>query len=69
MGETKNAYRLVMRKPEGEKPLGRSRRTWLDNIRMDLVGVEWGDVDRFGLAEDRDGWRDLVNSVLNLRFP
>jgi hypothetical protein len=56
-------------KPEGRRPLGRPRRRWLHNIRMDLVEVEWGDVDCIGLAEDRDRWRALVNSVLNLRVP
>jgi hypothetical protein len=61
MGEKKNAYRLLVGKPEG-----RSRR-WLDNIKMDLVEVGWGDVDWIGLAQDRDRWRALVNSVLNLR--
>jgi hypothetical protein len=51
-------------KPEGRRPLGRPRRKWLDNIRMDLVEVDW-----IGLAQDRDRWRALVNSVLNLRVP
>jgi hypothetical protein len=54
---------------EGRRPLGRTRRRWLDNIRMDLVDVGWGDVDWVGLAQDRDRWRTLVNSVLNLRVP
>jgi hypothetical protein len=69
MGEKKNAYRLLVGKLEGMKPLGRPRRRWLDNIMMDLVEVVWGDVDRIGLAQDRDMWRALVNSVLNLRVP
>jgi hypothetical protein len=69
MGEKRNAYRLMVGKPEGKKPLGRPRRRWVDNIRMDLVEVGWGDVDRIGLAQDRDRWRALVNSVLNLRVP
>jgi hypothetical protein len=56
-------------KLEGWKPLGRPRHRWLDNIRMDLVEVGWGDVDWIGLAQDRDKWRALVNSVLNLRVP
>jgi hypothetical protein len=55
--------------PEGRRPLGRPRRWWLDNIRMDLVDVGWGDVDWIGLAQDRDMWRALVNSVLNIRIP
>jgi hypothetical protein len=56
-------------KPKGKRPLGRPRRRWLDNIRLDLVEVEWGNVDWIGLAQDRDRWRALVNSVLNLRVP
>jgi hypothetical protein len=68
-GEKRNAYRLLVEKPEGRRPLGRSRRRWLDNIRMDLVVVGWGNVDWIGLAQDRDRWRALVNSVLNLRVP
>jgi hypothetical protein len=65
----RNAYRLLVGKPEGRRPLGRPRRRWLDNIRMDLVEVGWGDVDWIGLAQDRDRWRALVNLVLNLRVP
>jgi hypothetical protein len=53
----------------GKGPLGRPRCRWVDNIRMDLVKVEWGDVDWSGLAQDRDRWRTLVNSVSNLRVP
>jgi hypothetical protein len=56
-------------KPDGKRPLGRPRRRWLDNIRMDRVEVEWGDVDWIGLAQDRDRWRALVNSVLILWVP
>jgi hypothetical protein len=67
-GEERNAYRLVG-KPEGRRPLGRLIRRWVDNIRMDLVEVGWGDVDWIGLAQDRDRWRALVDSVLNLRVP
>jgi hypothetical protein len=60
MGEMRNAYRLLVGKPEGRRPLGRPRRRWLDNIRMDLIEVGWGDVDWIGLAQDRDRWRALV---------
>jgi hypothetical protein len=67
IGEKRNAYRLLVGKPEGRRPLGRPRRKWWDNIRMDVVGVGWGNVDSIGLAQDRDRWRALVNSVLNLR--
>jgi hypothetical protein len=69
MGEKRNAYRLLVGMPGGRRPLGRSRRRWLDNIRMDLVEVGLGDVDWSGLAQDRDEWRALVNSVLNLWVP
>jgi hypothetical protein len=56
-------------KPEGRWPLGRPRRRCVDNIRIDLVEVGWSDMDWIGLAQDRDKWRALVNSVLNLRVP
>jgi hypothetical protein len=67
--EKRNAYRLLVGLPEGKRPLGRPRRRWVDNIRMDLVEVGWGDVDWIRLAQDRNRWRALVNSVLNLRVP
>jgi hypothetical protein len=66
MGEKRNAYRLLVGKPEGKRPLGRPRHTWVDNNKMDLGEVGWGDVDWIGLAKDRNRWRALVNSVLNL---
>jgi hypothetical protein len=69
MGEKRNAYRLLVGKREGKTPLGRPRRRWLDNIWMDLGKVSWSDVDWIGLAQDRNKWRALVNSVLNLRVP
>jgi hypothetical protein len=69
MGEKRNAYRLLLGKPDGRRLLGRPRRRWLDNIRKDLVEVGWGDVNWIGLAQDRGRWRALVNSVLNLRVP
>jgi hypothetical protein len=68
MVEKRNTYRLLMGKPEGKRPLGRPRRSWVD-IRMDLEEVEWVDVDWVGLAQDRTRWRGLVNLVLNLRIP
>jgi hypothetical protein len=68
-GEKRNAYRLLVGKPEGKRPLGRPRRRWVDNIKMDLREVGWGDVDWIGLDQDRNRWRALVNSVLNLRVP
>jgi hypothetical protein len=69
MGEKRKAYRLLVGKPEGKGPLGRPRRSWVDNIRMDLVEVGWGDVVWIGLAQDKDRWRALLNSVLNFRVP
>jgi hypothetical protein len=65
-GEKRNAYRLLVGKPEGRRPLGRPRRMWVDNIRMDLGEVGWGDVDWICLAQDKNRWRALVNSVLML---
>jgi hypothetical protein len=64
----KNAYKLLVGKPDGKIPLGRSRQRWIDNIRMDLGEIGWGDVDWIGLAWDRYRWRALVNSVVNLQF-
>ena len=69
MGEERGAYRVLVGKPEGKRPLGRPRRRWVDNIRMDLQEVGCGDVDWIGLAQDRDGWRKLVSTVINLRVP
>jgi hypothetical protein len=68
-GEKMNAYRLLVGKPEGKRLLGRPRRRWVDNIRMDLGEVGWSDVDLIGLAQDRNRWRAVVNSVLSLRVP
>jgi hypothetical protein len=68
-GEKRNAYRLLVGKPEGKRPPGRPRRSWVDNIRMDLGEVGWGDVDWICLAQDKNRWRAVVNSVLNLGVP
>jgi predicted small integral membrane protein len=67
MGEKRNAYRLLVEKPEGKRSLGRLRRRRVDNIKMDLLEMGWGGVDWIGLAQDRDKWRALVNAVMNLR--
>jgi hypothetical protein len=69
MGEKINAYRLLAGKPEGKRPLGRPTRRWVDNTGMDLGEVGWGDVGWIGLAQNRNRWSSLVNSVLNLRVP
>jgi hypothetical protein len=69
MGETMYAYRILVGKPEGKRPLGRPRRRWVDNIKMDLREIEWDSVDWIELAQDRDQWKALVNTVMNLRVP
>jgi hypothetical protein len=69
MGEKRNAYRLLVGNPDGKRPLRRPRHRLVDNIRMDLGEVGWGDVDWIGLDKDRNRWRALVNSVLNIRVP
>ena len=63
------AYRVLVGKPEGKRLLGRPRRRWMDNIRMDLLEVCCWYVDLIGLAKDRDGWRKLASAVTNLRVP
>jgi hypothetical protein len=68
MGEKRGAYRILVGRPEGRRPLGRPRRRWEDNIKMDLQAVGWGMVWT-ELAQDRDRWRALVNAVMNLRVP
>ena len=65
MGEERVLYRVLV----GRRPLGRPRRRWVDNIRMDLQEVGCGNVDWIGLAQDRDRWRTLVSTVMNLRVP
>jgi hypothetical protein len=69
MGERRGAYRALVGKPEGRRPLGRPGSRWEDNIKMDLRGVGWGDVDWIDLAQDRDRWRALVYTVMYLRVP
>jgi hypothetical protein len=65
MGEEINVYRVLMGKPEGKRPLGRPRRRWEDGIRMDLREIGWRSVDWIQLAQDRDRWRAVVNTVTN----
>jgi hypothetical protein len=69
MRAKKNVYSSMVGKPEGKRPLGRPRRRWVDNIRMDLGEVGWGEVDWIGLAQDRNRWRALMNSAMNLWVP
>ena len=69
MGEERVVYRVLVGKPEGRKTLGRPRRSWVDNIRMDLQEVGCVYVDWIGLAQDRNRWGTLVSAVMNIRFP
>jgi hypothetical protein len=69
MGEKRNAYRILMGKPERKRPLGRPRHMWVDNIKMDLRETEWDCMDWIDLVQDGDQWRGLVSSVMNLRVP
>jgi len=69
MGEEMVVYRVLLGKPEGRRPLGRPKRRWVDDIRMDLQEVVCGYLDWIGLAQDRDRWRRLVSAVVNLRVP
>ena len=69
MGEERGVYRVLVGKPEGKSPLGRPRRRWVDNIRMDLQDVGCGYMNWIGLAQDRDRWRTFVSAVMNLRVP
>jgi hypothetical protein len=66
MGDTSNAYRILVGKPEGKRPLGRPRRRWVDNIKMDLREIGWDGMDWIDL---RDQWRALVNTVMNIQIP
>jgi hypothetical protein len=69
MRKIRSVYRMLGGKPEGKKPLGRPRRRWEKNIRMDLGEIEWEGVDWIDMAQDRDQWRTVVNTVMNLRIP
>jgi hypothetical protein len=68
-GEKRNAYRILVGKPEGKRLLGRSRRRWVDNIKMNSRELGWDGMDWIDLAKDRDKWRARVNTVMNLQFP
>jgi hypothetical protein len=69
MGTKRNAYRILVGKPEGKRPLGRPRRRWVDNIKIDLREIGWDGMGWIDLAQDRDKWRALVNMEMNLRVP
>jgi hypothetical protein len=68
-GEKRNAYRLLVGKPDGKRPLGRPRRKLVGNIKMDLREIGWDGMDWIDLAQDRDQWRALLNIVINFRVP
>jgi hypothetical protein len=69
MGEKGNSHRILVGKPEGKRPLGIPRSRWVDNIKVDLREMGWDGVDWIDLDQDRDQWRALVNTVMNLRVP
>jgi hypothetical protein len=68
-GETTIAYRILVGKLEGKRPIGRPRRRWVDDIKMDLREIGWDDMDLIELAQERGQWRALMNKVMNLRVP
>jgi hypothetical protein len=69
MGELRNAYRILVEKPEGKRSPRRRRRRGVDNVKMDLGEIGWDGMDWIDLAQDRDQWRALVNTVMNLWVP
>jgi hypothetical protein len=69
MWAKRNAYRIMVGMPEGKRPLGRPKRRWVDNNKMDLREIGWDVTDWIDLAQNRDQWRTLVNTVMNLRVP
>jgi hypothetical protein len=68
-GVKRNTYRTSVGKPEGKRPLGRRRRRWVENIKIDLREIVWDDMDWIDMAQDRDQWMALVNTVMNFRIP
>jgi len=69
MGDKRGVYRVLVGKPEGKRPFGRTRSRWEDNIKMDLQEIVCGGIGCMEIARDRDRWRALVNAVMNLRVP
>jgi hypothetical protein len=69
IGDKRNAYRILTGEPEGKRPLGRPGRRWMNNIKIDLTEIGWGGMGWIDLAQDRDQWWALVNTVMNLRVP
>jgi hypothetical protein len=69
MGRKRNAYRILVGKPEGKRQVGRPRRRWVDNVKIDLREIEWDGMDWIDLAHGRDQWRALVNTVMIFRIP
>jgi hypothetical protein len=69
MGEKRNVYRILVGEPKGKRPLGRPRRRWVGNIKMELREIGWDSMGWTDLAQDKDQYRDLVNTVINLRVP
>jgi hypothetical protein len=69
MGEKRNAYRILVGRPEGKRPLGKTRRRWVDNIKMGLREIGWDGMDLIDLAQNRDQWRALVKTAMNLQVP
>jgi hypothetical protein len=67
--EKRTAYRILVGKPKGKRPLVRPRRRWVDNIKIDLRDVGWDGLEWISLAQDRDQWRALMNTVMNVRVP
>jgi hypothetical protein len=68
-GEERNAYRILVEKPEGKRPLGRPRCRWVNNIKMTIREIGWGSMDWIDLAQNGDQWRALANTVMNLPVP
>jgi hypothetical protein len=69
MGENRNAYRILVGKPKGKRPLGRPRHMWVDNIKVDLRERGWDDMDWIDLAQHRDQWKAFMNTIMKLRAP